>query len=314
MAVEEHGGGRQQLRFRIRPRAARGAPESAISFAILASVAASSAAPTAAIVLAALAAGVVAAWLLEAGSAIAAAQRAIRPAPASVPAPAAALDRHGPRRADDLLRELYEVVSPGEIVAVVGSQRCRRQALSQLLAALSDAGADGEHPAPTAAGRAPRLYRDLSILPQDPVILAVSISDNIALGRPGAPHEQIHAAARAAGIEDLVSHLPHGLDTPIGSCMALSGPERQGVWVARAFLRDAPILVVAHPLAGGELEAPTLRRLRAGRRTLVVVEDIEHAAEADHVLVLADGRVAEQGRRHELLRRADPYAALRASA
>ena len=144
---------------------------------------------------------------------------------------------------------------------------------------------------------------------QDVVLFDDTVMENIRLGKRGASDEEVMAAARAANCEEFVSKLPLGYGTPIGENGArLSGGERQRISIARALLKDAPIVLLDEATASLDVENETrvqgaLSRLLAGKTVLVIAHRMRTVAGADHIVVLKDGRVAEQGSPSELMDR-----------
>ena len=151
------------------------------------------------------------------------------------------------------------------------------------------------------------LLRDYSMVFQDVVLFDDTVMENIRLGRRGASDEEVRAAARAANCEEFVRRLPKGYDTPIGENGArLSGGERQRISIARALLKDAPIVLLDEATASLDVENETkvqeaLSRLLAGKTVLVIAHRMRTVEAADKIVVLADGKVAEQGSPSELM-------------
>ena len=151
---------------------------------------------------------------------------------------------------------------------------------------------------------------------QPPLVLPTSVADNIAFGRPGARRDEIVAAARLARIHDRIMALPEGYDTVIGEQGAtLSEGERQRITIARAILRDAPILILDEPTSSLDAETEAfimdgLDRVTVGRTTLIIAHRLSTIRLADHIVVLRDGRIAEQGTFAELLERDGEFARL----
>jgi ATP-binding cassette subfamily B protein/subfamily B ATP-binding cassette protein MsbA len=160
--------------------------------------------------------------------------------------------------------------------------------------------------------------RSVSLVLQDPFLFPISIVRNIAYGRPEASAAEIEAAAKAANAHDFIMRLPEGYDTLVGERGAtLSGGERQRLSIARALLKDAPILILDEPTASLDvltessmLEA--LGRLTAGRTTIVIAHRLSTVRNADLILVVQDGRIVESGRHDELLAVQGVYASLHA--
>ena len=151
------------------------------------------------------------------------------------------------------------------------------------------------------------LRRNIAIVPQEPVLFDASIGENIAYSRPDATPEQLHAAARSAGAWDFIQAMPRRFDTPIGERgVMLSGGQRQRISLARAFLKDARIIVLDEPTTG--LDAQTeadllsaLKRLMAGRTTIVIAHHLHTVRYMDQIIVLQQGQVIQTGTHEQLL-------------
>jgi len=223
---------------------------------------------------------------------------------------------YDPRR--PILREVSFEVPPGRRVAVVGASGAGKSTLARLLFRFFDVtgGAiriDGQDLREVTQYS---LRAALGIVPQDTVLFNDSIYANIAYGRPSAAHGEVIAAARAAQVHDFVNALPDGYDTLVGERgLKLSGGEKQRVAIARALLKDPAILVFDE--ATSALDSHTehaiqaaLDRLAQGRTTLVVAHRLSTVIDADEILVLDDGHIAERGTHAALLARGGRYAAL----
>jgi ABC-type multidrug transport system fused ATPase/permease subunit len=142
------------------------------------------------------------------------------------------------------------------------------------------------------------LRDNVTALQQENLLFAGTVRENIAYGRLGATNAEIYAAARAASAHEFITHLPQGYDTPIGQRgRRLSGGQRQRIAIARAVLRDAPVLILDEPTSGLDLASArrvigTFRDFLAERTTILITHDPSVAALADDVLSLP-GRVAE---------------------
>jgi ATP-binding cassette subfamily B protein len=160
------------------------------------------------------------------------------------------------------------------------------------------------------------LRRQISVVLQDALLFAASARDNIAYGAPDSTPEAVEAAARLANAHDFIRVLPQGYDTVLGERgITLSGGQRQRIAIARAAIRQAPILVLDEPATGldGDNERAVLkalRRLAEGRTTFVITHDLQLAAGADRIFYLDCGRVLESGTHAELMAAGGSYAAL----
>ena len=151
------------------------------------------------------------------------------------------------------------------------------------------------------------LLGDFSVVFQDVLLFDDTVMGNVRLGRRGATDEEVLAAARAANCDEFVSRLPQGYDTMIGeNGTRLSGGERQRISIARALLKDAPVVLLDEATASLDVENETqvqeaLSRLLAGKTVIVIAHRMRTVMSADKIVVLEDGRVAEQGSPEELL-------------
>jgi ATP-binding cassette, subfamily B, bacterial len=163
------------------------------------------------------------------------------------------------------------------------------------------------------------LRAQVSIVLQEPLLFSGTLGENIRYGRLEATDDEVEEAARAAHAHDFISALPHGYGTMIGERGArLSGGERQRVSVARAFLKDAPVLILDEPTSSIDSQTESvildaLQRLMEGRTTFMVAHRLSTIADADLILVLNHGEVAEHGTHHELLAADGLYAQLHAA-
>jgi ATP-binding cassette subfamily B protein/subfamily B ATP-binding cassette protein MsbA len=209
-------------------------------------------------------------------------------------------------------------VLPGQTVAVVGATGAGKTTLVSLVARFFDPWAgrvtlDGHDLRDV---RLRSLRDQVSLVLQEPFLFPFSIAENIAYGRPGASRAEVEAAARAANLHDFIARLPHGYETVVGERGAtLSGGERQRLSIARALLKDAPVLILDEPTSA--LDAHTeqlllgaLRRLMEGRTTFIIAHRLSTVRDADRIVVLQDGQIAEAGTHAELLERAGVYARL----
>lgn len=160
------------------------------------------------------------------------------------------------------------------------------------------------------------LRSQLALVSQETVIFDMTVAENIACGRPNCSRAEVEAAARAAFAHEFISELPQGYDTPVGERgVTLSGGQRQRLAIARAFVRDAPILVLDEATAALDSNAEkevqlAIERLEENRTVICVAHRLSTLRDMDRVLVLADGRVVEDGGFEELLRLGGSFAAM----
>jgi ABC-type multidrug transport system fused ATPase/permease subunit len=157
------------------------------------------------------------------------------------------------------------------------------------------------------------LREKIAIVLQDPVLFSGTIADNLRYGRLDADAAELEAAARAAHAHEFISHLSKKYETEVAEAGGgLSGGERQRLSVARAILKNAPILILDEPTSSldaisEEIVFAALRRLRIGRTTIVIAHRLSTVRDADCILVLDGGRIAAQGRHEELLKSSQLY-------
>ena len=217
-----------------------------------------------------------------------------------------------------VLADIAFTISPGQFVGVVGQTGSGKSTIVSLIPRFYD---------PTAGrimidGTDIREYtlqgmrRQIGFVSQDTVLFRGTVRENIAYGRPDATEEQIIAAAQLANADEFIVRMPRGYDTMIGERgITLSGGQRQRIGIARALVRNAPILILDEPTAALDTESEKLLmegldRLMKGRTVITITHRLNTIRDADTIIVLHDGVVAEQGTHDELLARSGIYAEL----
>ena len=219
-----------------------------------------------------------------------------------------------------VLEDVSLEVAPGETVAVVGPTGAGKTTLVGLVLRLHDPWsgqvlADGTDVRDLQLAG---LRANVALVLQESFLFPVSVGENIAYGRPGANADAVEAAARAANAHDFIVGLPDGYDTVLGDRGGtLSGGERQRIAIARAVLKDAPILILDEPTSaldvGTEAKVvEALSHLMAGRTTLIIAHRLSTIRHVDRVVVLEHGRVVEHGSPDDLLARPGAYARMQA--
>jgi ATP-binding cassette, subfamily B, bacterial len=214
-----------------------------------------------------------------------------------------------------VLTDITFEAKPGEMVALVGLTGAGKTTLVSLIPRFYDASSgrvmidDVE----VHGFKIRSLREKISIVLQDPVLFAGTIADNLRYGRLDASDAEVQEAARMAHAHDFVSRLPKGYDTPVAEAGGgLSGGERQRLNIARAVLKNAPILILDEPTSSldaisEEIVFSALKSLRQGRTTIVIAHRLSTVRDADRILVLDQGRIVAQGRHDALLRESELY-------
>lgn len=208
-----------------------------------------------------------------------------------------------------VLHDVAFTAAPGTATAIVGPSGAGKSTILHLVARFWDPGAgrvtiggvDVRELTPT------QLFDAVTVVFQDVYLFQGSVRDNIAFGRPDASATDIEAAARAAQIHDVVTALPQGYDTPVGEGgSALSGGERQRVSIARALLKDSPVVLLDEATAaidpiGERAVQAALAELVRGRTLIVVAHRMSTIRSADQILAVEGGRIVQRGRHDQLL-------------
>ncbi|MDD2710784.1 MAG: ABC transporter ATP-binding protein [Verrucomicrobiae bacterium] len=217
-----------------------------------------------------------------------------------------------------VLKDISLTIDPGQTAAFVGATGAGKTTLLSLIPRFYDpnSGTVRMDGADLRDLRKKSLREQIGMVLQDTMLLSGSIADNIGYGRLQASRREIERAGEAARVGEFVNHQPHGYDTQVGERgVRLSVGQRQRIGIARAFLKNAPVLLLDEPTSaldpGTESEImQTLRELMKGRTTVIVTHRIATVHSCDRIFVLDNGVVAEQGRGPELLAKGGVYARL----
>ena len=214
-----------------------------------------------------------------------------------------------------ILDDISFTAKPGEMIAVVGLTGAGKSTLVSLIPRFFEP--TGGHVlvdgVDVAQYRLRSLREQIAIVLQDPMLFGGTIADNIRYGRLDATDEEVQQAARAAFAHEFIMRLPNGYDTSVAEAGgSLSGGERQRLSIARALLKDAPILILDEPTSSLDAISESavfdaLRRLRQGRTTIVIAHRLSTIRDADCILVLHEGRIMARGTHNELLESNELY-------
>ncbi|GAA2107124.1 ABC transporter ATP-binding protein [Streptomyces synnematoformans] len=226
--------------------------------------------------------------------------------------------RYHPSDPEPVLDALSVTLPARSLTALVGPSGSGKSTISKLVTRYADPEAGTVRIGDAdLRGVAPReIYRHVAVVFQDVYLFNDTIRANIAMARPGATDEEVETAARAANVHEFVTRLPHGYDTRAGEIGgALSGGERQRVSIARAILKDAPIVILDEPTAALDSASEVavqeaIGALVAHKTVLVIAHRLSTVVGADQILVIDQGRVAERGTHTELLENGGRYAGM----
>ena len=215
----------------------------------------------------------------------------------------------------EVLKNVSFAVFPGQRLALVGASGAGKSTIVSLILRLYEPqagailidGLDIQH------YRRESLRRQIGIVMQSSILFGATIKENIAYGKPEAGEDEIVAAAQAANAAEFIRELENGYEAIVGERGAtLSGGQRQRIAIARALIRDAPILILDEPMTGLDVESEAkvreaLDRLMAGKTCLLITHDLPSVADADLVLVLEEGRITNRGTHAELVAKSERY-------
>ena len=217
-----------------------------------------------------------------------------------------------------VLRDISFTITPGQTVGVVGPTGSGKSTVVSLVPRFRDTDSgtikiDGVN---ICEYKLHPLRQQIGFVLQDTVLFSGTVHENIAFGRPDADDDDVVAAARLANADEFITRMPDGYDSHVGERgHTLSGGQRQRIGIARAFIRDSPILILDEPTASLDAESEELvieglERLMKGRTVIIIAHRLSTIRDADRILAIADGVVAEDGTHDELLALGGVYAHL----
>src|SRR4029077_16732406 len=209
-------------------------------------------------------------------------------------------------------------IEPGQVVGIVGPTGCGKSTVLSLIPRFYDPKSgrvliDGTD---VTTYKLAALRAQVGFVLQETVLFRGTIRENIAYGRPGASDEEVIAAAKVANADEFISRMPNGYDSMVGERGdTLSGGQRQRIGIARAVVRNSPIMILDEPTAALDTESERqvvegLKQLMKGRTVIMIAHRLSTISDADKIVVLKDGVVAEEGSTEELLARGGVYAEL----
>jgi subfamily B ATP-binding cassette protein MsbA len=217
-----------------------------------------------------------------------------------------------------VLRDVSFSIEPGQVVGIVGPTGSGKSTVLSLVPRFYNPTSgrvliDG---ADVSTYKLAALRSQVGFVLQETVLFRGTIRENIAYGRPGATDEEVIAAAKVANADEFISRMPHGYDSAVGERGdTLSGGQRQRIGIARAIIRNSPIMILDEPTAALDTESERLvieglERLMEGRTVIMIAHRLSTLVDADKIVVLKDGVVAEEGSNNELIARGGVYAEL----